>query len=221
MGFEFIMRRYPLMFCPHCGNNVADNTKFCPYCGATMEQQAPAAAPQQPPVGGPASYAPQQNSVPNYGAPQQTPYVPNYAAAQKAAKPKYMNPIALIAAAVTLIAMSLPFTSIYGYSRSFFTYVTYFDLMSYYVPFAFFIFGYGLIFLMVVIVILQISKATQVSSVVLAAVSLFLLLIEISIIAASDLFAYGGSIGIGFWLMLIGLIVIIVSGPIYKAIFKK
>lgn len=81
MGFEFIMRRYPLMFCPHCGNNVADNTKFCPYCGATMEQQAPAAAPQQPPVGGPASYAPQQNSVPNYGAPQQTPYVPNYAAA--------------------------------------------------------------------------------------------------------------------------------------------
>ena len=29
------------------------------------------------------------------------------------------------------------------------------------------------------------------------------------------------SYSLGFWLMLVGLIVIIVSGPIYKAIFKK
>ena len=215
MGFEFIMWRYPLMFCPHCGNNVADNTKFCPYCGATMEQQAPAAAPQQPPVGGPASYAPQQNSVPNYGAPQQTPYVPNYAAAQKAAKPKYMNPIALIAAAVTLIAMFLPFMSVsaFGYSQS----VSFFDCMGTGDPMIW------LILLMVaVVVILQLVKAPQVPSIVLAALSLVFLLIEIGV-AANQLGEFSSmvSYSLGFWLMLVGLIVIIASGPIYKAIFKK
>ena len=202
MGFEFIMRRYPLMFCPHCGNNVADNTKFCPYCGATMEQQAPAAAPQQ-------------NSVPNYGAPQQTPYVPNYAAAQKAAKPKYMNPIALIAAAVTLIAMFLPFMSVsaFGYSQS----VSFFDCMGTGDPMIW------LILLMVaVVVILQLVKAPQVPSIVLAALSLVFLLIEIGV-AANQLGEFSSmvSYSLGFWLMLVGLIVIIVSGPIYKAIFKK
>ena len=201
------------MFCPHCSNNVADNTKFCPYCGATMEQQAPAAAPQQPPVGGPASYAPQQNSVPNYGAPQQTPYVPNYAAAQKAAKPKYMNPIALIAAAVTLIAMFLPFMSVSAldYSWSFFYFMGSGDPMIW------------LILLMVEdVVVLQLVKASQVPSIVLAALSLVFLLIEIGV-AANELGAYSSmvSYSLGFWLMLVGLIVIIVSDPIYKAIFKK
>ena len=210
------------MFCPHCGNNVADNTKFCPYCGATMEQQAPAAAPQQPPVGGPASYAPQQNSVPNYGAPQQTPYVPNYAAAQKAAKPNYMNPIALIAAAVTLIAMFLPFLTVsgFGYSWSFFDFMNigYMDT------------GNPLIWLFLLmvaaVVILQLVKAPQVPSIVLAALSLVFLLIVIGGVAnalANELGAYSSvvSYSLGLWLMLVGLIVIIASGPIYKAIFKK
>ena len=38
------------MFCPKCGSNVPDSTKFCPTCGETLAgepaQQAPVAEPQ-------------------------------------------------------------------------------------------------------------------------------------------------------------------------------
>lgn len=37
------------MFCPKCGSNVPDSTKFCPTCGALLAgeaQQAPATEPQ-------------------------------------------------------------------------------------------------------------------------------------------------------------------------------
>lgn len=48
------------MFCPKCGNNVPESTKFCPTCGALLAgeaQQAPAAEsqPQSQP-----QYQPQQ-----------------------------------------------------------------------------------------------------------------------------------------------------------------
>lgn len=46
------------MFCPKCGSNVPDSTKFCPTCGALLAgeaQQAPAAEPQPQP-----QYQPQQ-----------------------------------------------------------------------------------------------------------------------------------------------------------------
>ena len=36
------------MFCPHCGNQIADNALFCPHCGNSTAAQAPNAAPQQP-----------------------------------------------------------------------------------------------------------------------------------------------------------------------------
>lgn len=40
------------MFCPKCGSNVPDSTKFCPTCGALLAgeaQQAPATEPQPEP----------------------------------------------------------------------------------------------------------------------------------------------------------------------------
>lgn len=46
------------MFCPKCGSNVPDSTKFCPTCGALLTdeaQQAPAIEPQPQ-----AQYQPQQ-----------------------------------------------------------------------------------------------------------------------------------------------------------------
>lgn len=46
------------MFCPKCGSNVPDSTKFCPTCGALLAdeaQQAPATEPQPQP-----QYQPQQ-----------------------------------------------------------------------------------------------------------------------------------------------------------------
>lgn len=46
------------MFCPKCGSNVPDSTKFCPTCGALLAgeaQQAPATEPQPEP-----QYQPQQ-----------------------------------------------------------------------------------------------------------------------------------------------------------------
>ena len=42
------------MFCPKCGSNVPDSTKFCPTCGALLAdeaQQAPATEPQPQPQG--------------------------------------------------------------------------------------------------------------------------------------------------------------------------
>lgn len=33
------------MYCPHCGNQIADNAKFCTICGATMNDNGNA---QQP-----------------------------------------------------------------------------------------------------------------------------------------------------------------------------
>ena len=80
------------MYCPKCGNNVADS-KFCGLCGATIEQETtPTAQPQvtapppdyqqQPPVAPPPSYPqqPPQAAPPNY--PQQPPQAaappPNY-----------------------------------------------------------------------------------------------------------------------------------------------
>ena len=48
------------MFCPKCGNNVPESTKFCPTCGALLAgeaQQAPAAEPQPQPQ---PQYQPQQ-----------------------------------------------------------------------------------------------------------------------------------------------------------------
>lgn len=35
------------MFCPHCGNQISDNTKFCPSCGAAVAQNSGAANAQQ------------------------------------------------------------------------------------------------------------------------------------------------------------------------------
>lgn len=38
------------MFCPNCGNNIADNATFCPKCGATVGQDAHAASPAPQPA---------------------------------------------------------------------------------------------------------------------------------------------------------------------------
>lgn len=52
------------MFCPKCGSNVPDSTKFCPTCGETLAgepaQQAPVAEPQ------PQYQQPQQPQQPVY-----------------------------------------------------------------------------------------------------------------------------------------------------------
>lgn len=39
------------MYCPHCGNQIADNSKFCTICGAALNVAAGNAAPP-PPQGG-------------------------------------------------------------------------------------------------------------------------------------------------------------------------
>lgn len=38
------------MFCPNCGNSIADNATFCPKCGATVGQGANAASPTPQPA---------------------------------------------------------------------------------------------------------------------------------------------------------------------------
>ncbi len=55
------------MFCPNCGNQLADNAKFCPSCGSPTRSDQPAPAPQLQPTQAPAdqaaaNYAPQQPS---------------------------------------------------------------------------------------------------------------------------------------------------------------
>lgn len=66
------------MFCPHCGTNLPDDTKFCTACGASL---ATAEAPQQAPVAPAPEYQqpeqqPQQQAYqqPQYQQPQQQAY---------------------------------------------------------------------------------------------------------------------------------------------------
>lgn len=104
------------MFCPHCGNNIADNTKFCPFCGASTGA-SDAAAPQTNPTTSYADpYAPQNttNTPPSY--------MPNFNAAglAKTPKAKYTNVVAVVAAIVFFISMFFPFisASAMGYTQS-------------------------------------------------------------------------------------------------------
>ncbi|WP_455139370.1 zinc ribbon domain-containing protein [Thermophilibacter sp.] len=89
------------MFCPKCGAQVPDGTKFCPACGTPLNPAAPA--------GG---------SAPAAGAsgPVVTPVAP--AAGDKAAAARLVR---LVAAVVMIVAFFLPFvgTSIFGYEFSF------------------------------------------------------------------------------------------------------
>ena len=82
-----------------------------------------------------------------------------------------------------------------------------------------------MILFMIVIIILQIAKAPQAASIVLAAISLVFLLIEIGVANSmvGDYASYGVSVSysFGFWLMLLAHIAILASGPIHKAVVKK
>ena len=45
---QFLLRDYPMSFCPECGKNVGPSQKFCRSCGASLTEESPAAA--APPV---------------------------------------------------------------------------------------------------------------------------------------------------------------------------
>ena len=64
------------MFCPNCGTNLPDGTKFCSNCGSTLSQPAPAQNPQ-----------PAQNQQP-----AASPYAPNYQQPQQPAQQAYQQP---------------------------------------------------------------------------------------------------------------------------------
>ncbi len=48
------------MFCPHCGNQIADTAKFCPSCGATTASASQPASAAQPAGGYQQQYSAQQ-----------------------------------------------------------------------------------------------------------------------------------------------------------------
>ncbi|HIW15123.1 MAG: zinc-ribbon domain-containing protein [Acutalibacteraceae bacterium] len=214
------------MFCPHCGNSIADNTKFCPFCGASTGA-SDAAAPQTNPTASYsdpyASQAP-TNTPPTYTPPQQpsTPpsYMPNFNAAglAKVPKAKYTNIVAIIAAVVFFISMFLPFisASAMGFTQS----ATFMDCIATGDPLLVI-----MILFMIVIIILQAAKAPQAATIVLAALSLIFLLIEVGVANSmvSDYSSMGVSVSysFGFWLMLLAHIAILASGPIHKAVVKK
>lgn len=202
------------MFCPHCGNNIADNTKFCPFCGASTGA-SDAAAPQTNPTTSYADpYAPQNttNTPPSY--------MPNFNAAglAKTPKAKYTNVVAVVAAIVFFISMFMPFVSAsaMGVTQS----ASFVDTISSGDPVIIL-----MILIMVVIIILQAAKAPQAVTIVLAAISLICLLAEVAIAndAVSQYTSYGVSVSysFGFWLMLLAHIAILASGPIHKAVVKK
>ena len=201
------------MFCPHCGNSIADNTKFCPFCGASTGA-SDAAAPQTNPTASYsdpyASQAP-TNTPPTYTPPQQpsTPpsYMPNFNAAglAKVPKAKYTNIVAIIAAVVFFISTQS---------------ATFMDCIATGDPLLVI-----MILFMIVIIILQAAKAPQAATIVLAALSLIFLLIEVGVAngMVSDYSSMGVSVSysFGFWLMLLAHIAILASGPIHKAVVKK
>ena len=202
------------MFCPHCGNNIADDTKFCPFCGASTGASDAAAPQTNPTTSYSDPYAPQNttNTPPSY--------MPNFNAAglAKTPKAKYTNVVAVVAAIVFFISMFFPFisASAMGYTQS----ATFMDCIGTGDPLLVI-----MILFMIVIIILQIAKAPQAASIVLAAISLVFLLIEIGVANSTvgDYASYGVSVSysFGFWLMLLAHIAILASGPIHKAVVKK
>lgn len=208
------------MFCPHCGNNIADNTKFCPFCGASTGASDAAAPQTNPTTSYTDPYAPQNttNTPPQPSTPPS--YMPNFNAAglAKTPKAKYTNVVAVVAAIVFFISMFFPFisASAMGYTQS----ATFMDCIGTGDPLLVI-----MILFMIVIIILQIAKAPQAASIVLAAISLVFLLIEIGVANSTvgDYASYGVSVSysFGFWLMLLAHIAILASGPIHKAVTKK
>lgn len=208
------------MFCPHCGNSIADNTKFCPFCGASTGASDAAAPQTNPTTSYTDPYAPQNttNTPPQPSTPPS--YMPNFNAAGLAKNPKakYTNIVAVVSAIVFFISMFLPFVSAsaLGYTQS----ATFMDCIGTGDPLLVI-----MILFMIVIIILQIAKAPQAASIVLAAISLVFLLIEVGVANSmvGDYASYGVSVSysFGFWLMLLAHIAILASGPIHKAVTKK
>ena len=60
------------MFCPHCGKQIPDGSKFCTACGAVLTDEVRAAV-QQPQQSDPQPYAQQPNAQQGYA---QQPYGP-------------------------------------------------------------------------------------------------------------------------------------------------
>ncbi len=208
------------MFCPHCGNSIADNTKFCPFCGASTGASDAAAPQTNPTTSYTDPYAPQNttNTPPQPSTPPS--YMPNFNAAGLAKNPKakYTNIVAVVSAIVFFISMFFPFVSAsaLGYTQS----ATFMDCIGTGDPLLVI-----MILFMIVIIILQIAKAPQAASIVLAAISLVFLLIEVGVANSmvGDYASYGVSVSysFGFWLMLLAHIAILASGPIHKAVTKK
>lgn len=208
------------MFCPHCGNSIADNTKFCPFCGASTGASDAAAPQTNPTTSYTDPYAPQNttNTPPQPSTPPS--YMPNFNAAGLAKNPKakYTNIVAVVSAIVFFISMFLPFVSAsaLGYTQS----ATFMDCIGTGDPLLVI-----MLLFMIVIIILQIAKAPQAASIVLAAISLVFLLIEVGVANSmvGDYASYGVSVSysFGFWLMLLAHIAILASGPIHKAVTKK
>ncbi len=208
------------MFCPHCGNSIADNTKFCPFCGASTGASDAAAPQTNPTTSYTDPYAPQNTTNPPPQPSTPPSYMPNFNAAglAKTPKAKYTNIVAVVSAIVFFISMFLPFVSAsaLGYTQS----ATFMDCIGTGDPLLVI-----MILFMIVIIILQIAKAPQAASIVLAAISLVFLLIEVGVANSmvGDYASYGVSVSysFGFWLMLLAHIAILASGPIHKAVAKK
>lgn len=75
------------MFCPKCGSQVLEGTKFCFQCGAPVEEQPPVESVMAPPVEEPVVAAPETPAEPVFSQPvaEQTPVA---APATKEKKPK-------------------------------------------------------------------------------------------------------------------------------------
>ena len=217
------------MFCTHCGSNVPDGTKFCTHCGAMMGtaqpvQPQPPTPPVQPPTayppyaatqnptpGGPAPYMPPTEVPPYY---VQGPYMPNYQAAQRVRRPRYINVVNLAGALLYFIGMFLPFftVNVMGYSQS----ISILDTLTLSGGPDFVI----MTLLIVTIVVLQIVKAPQAPSLVCSIILTASVFSEMGSLYAYNIAPYG-SLEIGFWLMLIAGILMCASIPLNKLITKK
>ena len=219
------------MTCPHCGKELAEGTRFCAYCGNAISSANPVqnSAPQpqnpQPPYTS-IPQQPQNSQAPYTPMPQQpqqrpsyVPPQPHYTVPGLNQKPRYTNPIALIAAIVAIASMFMPLVtaSAMGISQS----VTLFQALTQSFDFLILL----IILMMIAIVIMQLAKAPQVPSIVMAALSLIFMFIEVGV--ANETFNQVSSMGVkisydfGFWLMILALIAVIASSPIYNAINKK
>ncbi len=220
------------MICKNCGAVIADDSVFCGECGTRVSVPAPeptvpaaepmpdtanVSQPQQPVYGQPQQPVYGQPQQPVYGQPQQpvygqpNPYMNPQPAAYVKPPKKFTagNWLGLIGVVLCIISFFLPIASAWGYST---TLLEGFDTNE--------IIAVLLIIAAIFLLVLIIAFSAKLN--VLALVFSILLLILNGILLAAMIYVSGlFSLGVAFYLILIGTLLCLIGSIVALATQRK